>query len=272
MLALNLYKRIAMVAMLAVFAIGCAEEKSAPPVVEAEVPGPYVAPGSSTGDYPDSSFEYGATTSFVIEGDSVSEKAIILSRYAGEYRSNPRNAQINVNLVKRGDGFGGRIQVAYYDESYSNSGYLQGNKFHKGVFVNGDDAYFYNKSKTTSAKYNRWFNKDGKIVFHGFFQDLNGPIILVIDDVESTGDGQAPSKASGSIWFKNFSQGPYTAPHSPTHCWLISLGPYDCRAWKSGEGVDTTRAIYPDQGYEKLGTFSGLDIKKAFNTDLTDIL
>lgn len=269
MLNLNTFKKIAVVAMLAVFVIGCAEEKSSGPSGNAPIPGPYVPPGSTVTDTIDSSFDYGATTNFVIEGDSVSEKAVNLSRYAGDYRSNPQDVKVNVNLVKRGNGFGGRIQIAYYDEA---SGQYSGNKFHKGVFVNGDDAYFYNKSKETSAKYNIWFQKNGKTVFHGFFQDLNGPIIMVIDDVESTGDGQAPSKASGSIWYKNFSQGPYTAPHSPTHCWLISLGPYDCRAWKSGEGVNTKAAVNPDQGYVKLGTFTGLDIKKAFNTDLTDIL
>lgn len=273
MLALNTFKKILMVAALAVLAVGCAEENTShhPQVNEQEMPGPYVPPGSSVGDAPDSSFEYGATTNFIIEGDSLSEKAVNLTRYAGEARYSPRNAQINVNLVKRGNGFGGRIQIGYIDEAYN--GHIQmGNKFHKGVFVNGDDAYFNNESKTTSAKYNLWFNKDGKIVFHGFFQDMNGPLVMVIDDVESTGDGQAPSKASGSIWFKNFANGPLMAPLSPTHCWLVSLGPYDCRAWKSGKGVNTTSAVNPDQGYIKLGTFSGLDIKKAFNTDLTDIL
>ncbi|MCB0406617.1 MAG: hypothetical protein KDD34_00355, partial [Bdellovibrionales bacterium] len=53
-----------------------------------------------------------------------------------------------------------------------------------------------------------------------------------------------------------------------TYCWFISIGPYDCRTWKNGYGVDTTRAINPDSDYKLLGSFQGLNINDAFNDEL----
>ncbi|MCB0411829.1 MAG: hypothetical protein KDD22_04845, partial [Bdellovibrionales bacterium] len=53
-----------------------------------------------------------------------------------------------------------------------------------------------------------------------------------------------------------------------TYCWFISLGPYDCRAWTDGNGVDSDKAVLPDNGYKKLGDFEGLNLKKAFNDQL----
>ena len=49
-------------------------------------------------------------------------------------------------------------------------------------------------------------------------------------------------------------------------CWEFYTGPFDCRTWRSGKGVDTFTAINPNGScYTKLGTFQGLDLLKAFN-------
>ncbi|MCB0415586.1 MAG: hypothetical protein KDD50_14710, partial [Bdellovibrionales bacterium] len=185
-----------------------------------------------------------------------------LSEYATVTRYNPSSIGLNVNLVRRGDGYGGRITIGYYDNG----------SYHEGVFVNGDEFVFWNTSLSKAAKYNVWFTKSGKTYWHGFFQDRYGAVIIVIEDYESLGDGEPPVNASGSIWFKNFDlvSSPYvlTPPLPPSHCWFISVGPYDCRSWKSGDGVNTTAAIYPTNGYKKLGSFSGLNLSSAFNGDV----
>ncbi|MBK9039787.1 MAG: hypothetical protein IPL83_11600 [Bdellovibrionales bacterium] len=74
----------------------------------------------------------------------------------------------------------------------------------------------------------------------------------------------------GKVYFKNF--GLTYAPHPPTRCWFVSLGPYDCRAWKTDRSVDTTRSIYPDSDYVELGSFAGMVLDEAFNGETKEIL
>ena len=59
-------------------------------------------------------------------------------------------------------------------------------------------------------------------------------------------------------------------------CWEISAGPFDCRTWRQGNGVNTFRTIEPDGNcYTKLATFTrdvsstarGLNVLEAFNID-----
>ena len=56
-------------------------------------------------------------------------------------------------------------------------------------------------------------------------------------------------------------------------CWEFDTGPFDCRTWRSGNGVATFKAVTPDDScYTKLGTFQGLDILKAFGVSkMSDI-
>lgn len=263
----NRYDRWLLVLLIAVMAVGCASEKSNKneAVAPTPVPGPYVAPGETTGDA-SSYWSYGGSAEFTVQGGSETEKSNLLAKYANGFRTNVSNIQINVNLVRRGDGFGGRVAIAYTADSTDEFGNYQTGVRHEGVFVNGDSSYFSNTNENDAARYNRWFqNEEGQPVFHGFFQDQAGAIILVIDEVESAGDGAPPETASGTIWFKNFTIGALTNVHAPTHCWFISLGPYDCRAWKKGQGVDTFAAVEPDSSYVKLGSFEGLKIEEAFN-------
>ena len=224
--------------------VGCAEEKKSkkketPPVVE--VPdGPYVPPGSGPGQGPGDNFQFGGSVEFVPKSlDRMMD-------YASTVLYDPQDIILNVNLVKAGSGYGGVVTLSYTD---------QGEK-HLGYFGSG--------TSKKEVKYNIWFQKDGKKVWHGFFEDFIGAIVVVIDEVVDLGDGGGiDDKVNGSVWFKNFE---FTyAPHPPTRCWFVSLGPYDCRAWKSGQGVNTTEAVNPDRGYKKLGTFIGLSVKDAFN-------
>ncbi len=121
---------------------------------------------------------------------------------------------------------------------------------------------------------------NGEMGYHGFFEDdrvirlaaglqqMGGAVIVVIDSTNDSGDGQGPTSANGSIWFKNYFQNIGNGPIPLTHCWFISEGPYDCRSWKSGDGVNTKQNIYPTNGYVKLGNFVNADVQKAFNNEL----
>ena len=246
---------------------GCGSEKTVSNDKSGEVgpsqpAGPYVPPGTSSGGGSlGEAFDYGANAPIILDGATDTQKNQTMGAYVGVPRYNISQLTLNLNLVKRADGFGGRIAIGYYDEDAKT--------FRRGVFVNGDEQQFWNTSLDDAAKYNVWFQKDGDLYFHGFFQDTQGGVIIVIEDFVSLGDGQPPTHVKGSIWFKNFQiySDPYTLmpPHPPTHCWLVSIGPYDCRSWKSGKTVDTTSEVLPTDGYQKLGEFQGLELAPAFN-------
>ncbi len=153
----------------------------------------------------------------------------------------------------------------------------------------------FRSGKGDNARYNVWFKKDNKDYFHGFFQENGGSIVLVVDSVTpvvSNRDNPTPTTLySGSIWTMQFrttfqgknscnnrdqkyiSQYNKETPRSPIptlasrnkKCWFFTSGPFDCRTWRSGDRVDTFRAVNPDDScYQKMGTFIGLDILKAF--------
>lgn len=236
---------VLILAMTVMFSIGCSEENlpAAQDPTTTDDPynpeEPYVPTGSGPGEGPGSGWEWGAAADLNI----VSLNR--MSEYTGRPMNNPTDIKVNVNLEKRGNGFGGTVTITYTDN---------GTRY---------EGYFTSGSSNDDNKYNIFFTKGGKTVWHGFFEDYFGGMIVVMDDVVDLGDGDETIKASGSVWFKNF--GLTYAPHPPTHCWKVSLGPYDCRSWKSGHGVNTTAAVEPTDGYIKLGTFDNLNIKEAFN-------
>lgn len=197
----------------------------------------YQPPGTGPGYDP--GYQYGANAPLNITSMN------LMGEYTGRPMYNPQQIEINLNLKKYGNSYGGTVRISYSD---------YGQRY-QGFFTSGHSA--------EETKYNIWFTKNGKQVWHGFFEDYLGSIIVVIDKKTDLGDGGSESKVSGSVWFKNFG---YTyAPRPPAWCWFVSLGPYDCRAWKSGEGVNTTASIYPDNGYKKLGSFEDMDLQDAFN-------
>lgn len=196
--------------------------------------------------------------------------------------NNPKGYKIHVDLENVGGDpkaptslspsthrWAGSVQIAYFDNG---SWYVA--TFESGY---GTNQVSY-KNRTTGRKeatFNHWYNLNGQEVFHGFFQDQHGAIVLVIDGVGGTdqGDGQSPTDLKGSIYFKNFTTS--YATQSPEKCWFIRIGPYDCRSFLIGSGSDKSEwevhsfsdPVTPSSsdGYKKLGTFIGLNKNKAFS-------
>ncbi len=156
----------------------------------------------------------------------------------------------------------------------------------------------YSSGSGDNARYNVWIkDSDGKMYFHGFFQNQEsnneGALILVIDRVtKDLKDSDNPDRQEfygGSVWIMNFRltrngknscnnhDEPYifdatVKPPSLSarnkQCWEITTGPYDCRTWRNGRGVDPFRQVSPDDNcYEELADFEGLDIPEAFDVN-----
>ena len=189
-----------------------------------------------------------------------------------------QNLRVYVKLgkVSRQKYYAGRVTIAY--EDYGREKPFRSISFHSGNGAN--------------AQYNVWLKKTK---FHGFFQENNGALILVINRITSVRPNpDAPPVMSygGSIWTMQFrttfggrnscnnhdqkyvfqyNQNPPGGELIPTlsernkKCWFLTIGPFDCRTWRKGKGVNTFKAVEPDDRcYSKLGTFEGLDIPKAF--------
>ncbi|MGE3386920.1 MAG: hypothetical protein AB7K41_09350 [Bdellovibrionales bacterium] len=239
-------KLIFLVATLAM-TVSCAMEsnKSQTNVPTLSVPtdgSPYVPPVTGPGYNPGT--QYGGSAPLTIE--SVPR----MSQYTGRSMNNPQNIVVNLNMVKTSGGtFGGTVTITYTEAGYPYVGY----------FTAGNSA--------EATKFNRSFSYGGKTVWHGVFEDYIGGLVVVIDEIVDLGDGQgAQDTVSGSIYFKNF--GLTYAPHPPTYCWFAYAGPYDCRPWPEGKSMNTyANSIPTNTGYLKLGTFTGLSIKKAFNNE-----
>ncbi len=240
-----------LIALMA-FNISCAKKTAGqvaqdPGIVIPE--GPYVPDGNGPGEGPGESLQYGGTATLAVSSLAV------MGEYTGRPMNNPTNIKINLNLLRKGksdqgdDTYGGVVTVTY-TENGSN---------YEGYFTSGSSA--------NHNKFNVWMQHNGKSGWHGVFEDYLGGVVVVIDEVVDLGDGQGPSDSvGGTIWFKNF--GLTYAPHPPTHCWFVSLGPYDCRPWPDGRGMNTYSSLDPAGGYKKLGKFSGMSLKKAFNEEL----
>lgn len=268
-------RRLNLILILAVaaLAVGCGKDKGGSNGSTVPYSGynPYVPPGSGPGGNPGVDWTYGATAPLVVTADS-------MKFYTGWTTNNATDVKVNINLKKfaavssNGPSYGGIVSISFKD----------GGKTYEDTFsslVNESSAYGPGlvTSNSQNNRYNVWITKNGQTAWHGFFQDRYGSIVVVIDDNDDQNDGNGPTVASGSIWVMNF--GSSYAPLAPTSCWFISAGPYDCRTWKSGDGVNTNAAIYPylensnpgtsmapkSVGYKKLGDFTNLEFKKAFN-------
>lgn len=161
----------------------------------------------------------------------------------------------------------------------------------------------YKSGRGNNAKYNVWFRKSGSDYFHGIYQENHGALVFTIDDTTSvTRDPDNPQQNtlySGALWVMQFRTtwggknscnnhgNNYIFENNldPTktfipplaerdrNCWFITSGPFDCRTWRSGKGMDTFRAVEPDSCYWKMGRFNGLDLLKAFNiSNLSDLV
>jgi hypothetical protein len=169
--------------------------------------------------------------------------------------NNPTNFQISIVTSNTGNGrYGGTVKISYTDTGVYYESNMQSGT---GTNVSLDGLQ---DNGTQEDDYNRWFSLNGQSYFSGFFQDSYGAIIVVIDGVVNQGDAQGTSLLSGSVYYKNFAQS-YATQSPYRKCWFIRAGPYNCRA----AAVTDKTSVYPtDNGYRKLGTFSGISTSLSF--------
>jgi hypothetical protein len=154
---------------------------------------------------------------------------------------------------------------------------------------NGQVSYSYFTSggnDISDVKENYWhYNNQGKLVWRGAFEGPAGTIVVVVDGVYKSGDGNDPfDYMSGSVWFKAWSVVDDTGissdkcyikngrvdcknPSGPlVRCWDVSLGPYDCRFTVSGDSknVTATKNQYMQDEYVKVADFIDLSKDKTF--------
>lgn len=187
--------------------------------------------------------------------------------------------------------YGGELKVLVeVDDGSGGSTPIEGFPFRSG---SGGDALLNIWSKN--------FPGHRGLGFHGFFEDMqHGSVILVVDDVETTGRGEGREVlGAGSLWFMRFKHegdrhncheggkhwgldrrpvcnrpGACKPARPNKKCWFVGGTPFDCRAWKTGSnGVQTSRSLEPaDSCYKKLGDFGRsrrdvLDLKSAFSLE-----
>src|SRR5690606_19019016 len=115
--------------------------------------------------------------------------------------NNPLDLRISVKMEHAGNSrYGGMMMISYYDNGQYNTGHFY---VGTGTTPNSSSLPSHLRNKAYS-EYNRWFSWNGKQVFHAFFQDSYGAIMLIIDDTLNLGDGFGTQEVSGEIWYKNF--------------------------------------------------------------------
>ena len=156
----------------------------------------------------------------------------------------------------------------------------------------GEAIRFFSSGGNTRAdvEENYWyFSNSGQEIWRGVFEGPRGALIIVIDDVYNSGDGNpAFDLMGGAVWLKPWpvaadpgvSERPCVIkedgrvdcknPSGPlVRCWNVSLGPYDCRFNISDNG-ENVRAVgnrlYPggEYPYVRLGTFTELSKRDTF--------
>lgn len=183
--------------------------------------------------------------------------------------------------------YSGKVMISYFDNGQYYTGVftVDNTKIASGVSHGHGGQY--------KAGYNRWFTWNGPRgesrvsgapanVFHGFYEDQFGAIMLIIDGTDSQGDGQS-SSLNGEVWVKNHAVTRNEGSNLNLPCFFIELAEFDCRTLlTSKEALTTTSALYPDQslhagggwypsynqtsparGWKLLGRFEGLDRAKA---------
>lgn len=154
---------------------------------------------------------------------------------------------------------------------------------------NGAKSYSYFTSGGNTkddVKENYWYyNSDNKIVWRGAFEGPTGTLVVVVDGVYQSGDGNDPyDYMSGSLWFMPWptvqgatstAGGCYVKdgridcknPSGPlTRCWDVSIGPYDCRFTVSADSQNVTAVGngYTESQYYKIAEFINLSKERTF--------
>ena len=245
-------KLMVLLAAFSVLGVGCGDSNSFQTLSTADGNnsggGVIVSPGDNTGGGTGGNYTNQATFTPV----SFTE----FSNYVAVHSlNNPTNHKVTVNLTAVENGrYGGNVKISYTDAGYNYEA-----TFTAGTGRNVKYSSLHDNN-TLESELNRWFTYGGKTVFSGYFQDQYGSIVLIIDNSVNQGDGQGGGYVTGSIYYKNFQQS-YATQSPYRKCWFIYDGPYDCR---SG-AVSNKTSLYPtDNGYRKLGTFTGLSQAASF--------
>lgn len=248
-------KLMVLMIVTSILGVGCGKSKS---VDTSSANGIYtVSPtattttGGSSGTVPTSPTGSGTTTT-PSSPNSVEFSPISFEEFSNYVAShplnNPTNYKITVDLSDAGSGrYAGTVKISYVDNGYKYEG-----TFSAGS-GNNQDLTGLKDNGMMEAEYNHWFVLNGKYYFTAYFQDAYGAIVLVFDSYVNQGDAQGTGVVSGSVYYKNFAQS-YVQQSPYRKCWYIYSGPYDCRA----SAVMNKSAVYPGDGFKKLGTFSGL--------------
>lgn len=181
--------------------------------------------------------------------------------------NNPTDVKISLNLTQAAGGrYGGSVTISYVDNG----------KLYSGTLTAGTGTNYYMKNgydnDKLQADYNYFFEYENELVFTGFFEDGYGAITLTLTPDEPVGGGNDAEPLSqpykGQIYFKNFKNtyGAYQYKNNPYRsCWFISAGVFDCRS----NIIQSKCGLEPgvETGYTLLGSFTNVDIKKAFNIE-----
>lgn len=267
-------KLIMLTLSIGLMGVGCAKKSSQAnptPAVVGAVPAAVIIDPSApiVGGSGTPIFSQGSTANFVpVDMQTMTE-------YVATHPLNaPTNFKLNMNLAQAEAGkYGGSVSISYFDNGIQYDGV-----FRSGMGRNQSISKYDNG--VLESNFNYWFNFENKLAFSGFFEDQFGAIAVVLEPEtisSSTGssDGEPLSTTyKGAVYFKNFlvASNPYVggnttgtmAQHSSLRaCWFTYIGPYDCRS----NVVQTKCGLNPgvDAGYKKLGTFTGLNTKAAFN-------
>ncbi|MFZ3231674.1 MAG: hypothetical protein WA160_15805 [Pseudobdellovibrio sp.] len=271
-------KLIILLALIGLMGAGCSKSNSqaaapAATVVSAVIIDP-AAPAFNNNGGSISSTSGGASASF-----TPSSLQVMTDYVATHPLNNPTNIKVNVNLSQVESGrYGGAITISYMDNGIQYNGV-----FNSGMGKNQSFKGMYDNNSLESA-YNYWFKYEKQLVFTGVFQDSFGAVTITLipetTTTSSTGNDGEPISTSttykGSIYYKNFlvQSNPYVGGNttgtmaqqsSYRSCWFTYKGPYDCRS----NVIQTKCGLTPgvEAGFKMLGTFTGLNIKTAFNVN-----
>lgn len=272
---------LSLIALTVLMNVGCAEEKTtqvgaeAPAAVspigtpddicqrqQCDASGLPLPPSGNEGSGSDQ--ESGATADLVNVDREALNQMFFLSR-----PNNPTNIKINLNVDRKRES----VMISYMDGGKEVRAAL-------GVTFPGAGGTRVNE------RYNGWVNQGGTSVYKGFFQDMWGAVIVVIDRSISLGDGAPAAFLGGSVFMQNFGDNPGYDSYcqsgsfssdcyrSQLMCWEITYGPYDCRSWVKptsnwSNAVDMVLSLWPtaplgqpyqsrQKPYVKLGDFSGM--------------
>lgn len=167
----------------------------------------------------------------------------------------------------------GEISLSYYQKFHDGSRRRYEDVFETGYEyedVRYNYAYIQRSSSSNSAPLYVW---------KGFFQDDHGSLIVILQGGLGDDGTLEFDLANGSVWYRNWPAQCTRGSLPSKKCWNIWAGPYDCRAWEQGKGMDIHRALLPasssyscgslgtdNDSYRKLGDFKNLNIMVFFQT------